>query len=71
MRNARVFRALLGVEKTVIEAVEFDEAGELLLARACGRHGAPKTDVGCVSVAVDVTTQVKAGAAGELWTRAR
>jgi transposase len=33
VRNARVFRALLGVEKTVIEDVEFDEVEELLLAR--------------------------------------
>ena len=30
MRNATLWRALLGVEKTVIESIEFDEdAGEL------------------------------------------
>jgi transposase len=40
VRNARVFRALLGVEKTVIEAVEFDEADELLLARVRPARGA-------------------------------
>ena len=39
MRNARVFRGLLGVEKTVIEGVEFDEADELLVARVRGRCG--------------------------------
>jgi transposase len=33
VRNARVFRALLGVEKTVIEGVEFDEVEQLLVAR--------------------------------------
>lgn len=33
MRNARVFRALLGVEKTVIEGIGFEETDELLVAR--------------------------------------
>ena len=28
MRNARVWRALLGVEKTVVESVEFEEGGD-------------------------------------------
>lgn len=32
MRNARVWAGLLGVEKTVVERVEFDEAHELLIA---------------------------------------
>lgn len=32
MRNARVWRALLGVEKTVIEGLEFDEDAELVVA---------------------------------------
>ena len=40
MRNARVWRALLGVEKTVIEGVEFDEADELLVARVRPARGA-------------------------------
>ena len=40
MRNARVFRALLGVEKTVIEGVEFDEVDEVLLARVRPARGA-------------------------------
>ncbi|TAN32021.1 ISL3 family transposase [bacterium] len=34
MRNARVWRALLGVEKAVIEGVEFDEDEQLLVVRA-------------------------------------
>ena len=29
MRNVSLWRALLGVEKTVIEDIEFDESGEL------------------------------------------
>ena len=40
MRNARVFRALLGVEKTVIEGIEFDAADELLVARVRPARGA-------------------------------
>ncbi len=45
MRNATLWRALLGVEKTVIEEVEFDEDEQLLVAhvragrRARGRCG--------------------------------
>ncbi len=45
MRNATVWRALLGVEKTVVEEVEFDEDEQLLVAhvragkRARGRCG--------------------------------
>ena len=31
MRDARVWHALLGVEKTVIEDVEFDEVAEVLV----------------------------------------
>jgi hypothetical protein len=33
VRNARVWRALLGVEKTIVEGVEFDEAMQVLVAR--------------------------------------
>ena len=45
MQNATVWRALLGVEKTVVEDVEFDEDEQLLVAhvrptrRAAGRCG--------------------------------
>jgi transposase len=39
VRNVRVFRALLGVEKTVIEGVEFEEPG-LLVVRARPGRGA-------------------------------
>ncbi len=33
MRDVSLWRALLGVEKTVIEGIEFDEDAELLVAR--------------------------------------
>ena len=46
MQNATLWRALLGVEKTVIEAVEYDEDEGVVVAcvrptrRAAGRCGA-------------------------------
>jgi transposase len=45
VRNATLWRGLLGVEKTVVEEVEFDEDEQVLIAhvrprrRACGRCG--------------------------------
>ena len=47
MRNASVWRALLGVEKTVVERVEVDEDGDASTAclvahvRPAPRRGAP------------------------------
>ena len=57
MQNATLWRALLGVEKTVVEAVEFDEDEQLLVAHVrprkrargrCGRCGrrSPGYDAG-------------------------
>ena len=57
MRNARVWRALLGVEKTVVAGVEFDEAESVMVAGVrpargardrCGRcrRRCPRYDVG-------------------------
>ena len=40
VRDVRLWRGLLGVERTVIEGVEFDEDEQLLLARARPRKGA-------------------------------
>ena len=40
MRNATVWRALLGVEKAVIEGIEFDEDEQLLVARVRPRKRA-------------------------------
>lgn len=39
MRNARVWRALLGVEKTIVEGVEFDEVKRVLVARVRPARG--------------------------------
>ena len=45
MRNASLWRALLGVEKTIIESIEFDEDADVVVAsvrptrRAAGRCG--------------------------------
>jgi len=57
VQNATLWRALLGVEKAVVENIEFDEAGQLLVAHVrprkrcrdrCGRcgRGAPGYDAG-------------------------
>ena len=42
MQNATLWRALLGVEKTVIEGIEFDEDEQFVLAsgRGVGAGGA-------------------------------
>ena len=42
MRNARVWHALLGVEKTVIEDVEFDEVDQLLVVQVRPARGATR-----------------------------
>ena len=51
MRNASLWRALLGVEKTVVEGVEFDEDEQVLVAqvRPTARRARP---VRAVSAAV-------------------
>ena len=40
MRNATLWRALLGVEKAVVEEVEFDEEKQLLVAHVRPRSRA-------------------------------
>lgn len=69
MRDVSLWRCLLGVEKTVVERVEFDEDAELLvlhvrpMARQRGRCGvcgrrSPGYDPG----------PVRAGGGGGRWT---
>lgn len=41
MQNATLWRALLGVEKTVVEGIEFDEDEQRLVAHVRPRAGAP------------------------------
>jgi transposase len=56
VQNATIWRALLGVEKTVVEDIEFDEDEELLVAhvrpRARARGSGPvrpvRTQVACL-----------------------
>ena len=70
MRNARLWRALLGVEKTVVEEIDFDEGEQVLIAHVrptrsavsrCGRcqRRCPRYD------------WVRAGAGGGAWIWAR
>jgi len=40
VRNARLWHALLGVDRTVVEAVEFDEDEEVLIGRVRPARGA-------------------------------
>ena len=42
MRNARVWHALLGVEKAVIEEIEFDEVDQLLVVQVRPARGATR-----------------------------
>lgn len=42
MQKATLWRTLLGVEKTVVEEVEFDEDEELLIAHVRPRAGSGK-----------------------------
>ena len=51
MRNASLWRALLGVEKTVVEDVEFDEDAQRAGRRMCGPRAAADA-VGAVGVSV-------------------
>jgi len=63
VRNARLWHALLGVEKTVVEDVEFDELASCWSCRY-GRPGERPT----VAVSAGAgTTPVRADAAGGRW----
>ena len=42
MRNARLWHALFGVEKTVVEAIEFDEDAQVLVGRVRPARGAAR-----------------------------
>ena len=47
MQNATLWRAVLGVEKTVVEDVEFDEVGQVLVAHVRARQHATRRCVRC------------------------
>lgn len=67
MRNATLWRALLGVERTVIESIEYDEdAGEVA---ACVRpHDLAEAGAGSVVFGRCGTTAARDGGGGEPWT---
>ena len=70
MQNATLWRALLGVEKTVIEDIEFDEDEQcwwLTFVRGSGR-GAGVVGAGGAHRPM---TGARAGAGGGHWTWAR
>jgi len=74
VRNVRLWRALLGVDKrTVIEGVEFSEEGadgaELVVARVRPRSGVSRRCV--VSAGRPGMTVVRADAGGGAWIGAR
>ena len=47
MQNATLWRAVLGVEKTVVEDVEFDEVEQVLVAHVRPREHATRRCVRC------------------------
>jgi hypothetical protein len=71
VRDARVWHALLGVEKkTAVEDVEFDELDQVLVVRVRPARGATRR-CGVCGVAAAGTTPVKVGAVGGRWIWAR
>ena len=72
MRDASLWRALLGVEKTVIEGVEFDEDEQVGWSLRCGRgsRGAA-AGAGCVGGRSPGYDRARAGGGGGRWIWAR
>ena len=70
MRNASLWRALLGVDKTVVEDIEFDPDEKVLVA-TCGRNSMrPGVAVG-VGDGPGAMTVARADGGGGAWTWAR
>ena len=70
MQNATLWRAVLGVEKTVVEDVEFDEVEQVLVAHV--RRGSTRPDAACgAGSGAGAMTRARAGAGGEGWIWAR
>jgi hypothetical protein len=69
VRAARVWKAVLGVQHTVIEGVALEQAGaeEVLVARV-RRVGRDKAAAGAAPGAPRDMTPVEDGAAGGAWT---
>ena len=70
MRNATLWRALLGVEKTVVEDIEFDEDEQLLVAHVVRGSGA-RGRCGRCGRRSPAMTVARGGGGGGRWTWAR
>ena len=70
MRDVTLWRAVFGVEKTVIEWIEFDQDAELLVAHV-GRRSGSGAGVGCVDVGALDMTPARVDARGGPWTWGR
>ena len=70
MRDARLWHALFGVEKTIVEAVEFDEDAQVLVGRVRPARTAARR-CGVCRAALRATTRVREDAAGGRWIWAR
>ena len=71
MQNATLWRALLGVEKTVIEGVEFDEDEQLLVAHVRPRKRDARAGAVGAGDGHRPMTVARAGGGGGHWTWAR
>ena len=71
MRNASLWRALLGVEKTVVEDVEFDEDEQVLVAHVRPRQQARRVAAGCAGAGAGGMTRARVGGGGGRWIWAR
>jgi hypothetical protein len=70
VRDARLWHALFGVEKTIVEAVGFDGDAQVLVGRVRPARTAARA-VECVNGAAGGTTRVREDAAGGRWIWAR
>ena len=66
----QVFRALLGVDKSVIERVDVEDGGDVLVVHARPARAA-RGRYGSAAGGAEAMTRVRVGDAGGRWTRAR
>ena len=72
MQNATLWRAVLGVEKTVVEDVEFDEVEQVLVAHVRPREHATRRCVRCRRRCQGYDQgEADAGGEGWIWARSR
>ena len=70
MRNARVWRALLDVEKTIAEELEYDDDEDVLVA-GCDHRPVCGAGAASASGAARAMTAGRAGGGGGVWAWAR